>query len=184
MIINDYFNQQSKRLYYKAVEKSAVLEWSQFFKDNDRLHFVGLESAEGKELAMAERWIRRQLIRYERNGLGMLAVRHKESNKLIGLGGIVRRLVQGEREYEIAYSVIPQYWGNGYATEIATTMKHYGKAHIQTKRFVSRIATNNIASAKVALKNGMRLLRSTTIDGMAVDIYGIENFVPHRPVRS
>lgn len=169
-----YFNQQSERLIYRKLTVDDIPSWLEFFENNDRLHFLGIDLTKTNE-QHAEDWITRQLKRYELQGLGFLAVVSKESGKLIGLGGILPRELNGSDEYEIAYSLIPKYWGKGYATEIAVQMKNFGFAAINTKRFISIIDLENIDSANVAIKNGMNILFKTDYQGMEVNVFGIES---------
>ncbi|WP_051568263.1 GNAT family N-acetyltransferase [Crocinitomix catalasitica] len=168
-----YFNQESERLTYRKLTADDIPSWLEFFQENDRLHFLGMDLTK-KNTDLAGDWIRAQFNRYEQFGLGHLAAIEKETGLLIGLGGIIPREIDGHQEYEIAYSIKPKFWGKGYATELAQTMKHFGMKHIKTKRFISIIDVNNVDSARVAKKNGMDILFKTEFLGMQVNIYGIE----------
>jgi len=168
----DYFNQESVRLNFRKVTIADIPRWAEFFVNNDGLKFVGINSVESKE-KMAEGWIEGSLKRYENNEFGFLAVELKGSEEFIGLGGILIWELNGRKEHEIAFSLIPRYWGNGYATEIAQTIKNYGFHNIDTDRLISIIHVDNIASVKVAQKNGMSVLFNTEFHGMNVEVYGL-----------
>lgn len=168
-----YFNQESKRLIFRKLTRSDIPGWVEFFENNDRLHFLGMDLTKSKEF-LAEDWILRQLDRYEQQGLGFLAVIDKQSGNLIGLGGILPRELNGNDEYEIAYSLKPKYWGNGYATEIAIQMKNFGFKNMNTMRFISIIDIDNKDSANVAVKNGMSILFNMEYLGTEVNVFGIE----------
>jgi len=170
----EYANQESKRLIYRRATLSDIPAWADFFVDNDRLHFFDFDLEKSKE-ELAEQWITVQLERYKTNGFGHLAVELKSTGALIAMGGILPREINGQPEFEIGYSVNPRYWGNGYATEIAMTMKDFAVSHIDSPRFISIIDLENSQSAKVAVKNGMRILFQTEFKGAPVNIYGIEN---------
>lgn len=144
----------------------------EFFDKNDSLHFLGLDLSKSHE-ELAEFWVKLQLERYQKYGLGHLAVVLKETRQLIGLSGIIPRIINGEDRFEIAYSIKPEFWGNGYATEAAMQMKNYGFQYASYKDFISIIDLDNEASAKVARKNGMRILFSTDYEGVAVNIFGV-----------
>ena len=167
-----YFNQLSDRLKFRKLTKKDIPSWIEFFVENDRLKYLGMDLQKGKEI-LAEEWIKVQLNRYEKQGLGHLAVELKGNGDFIGMGGILPRELNGKNEYEIAYSLKPKYWGKGYATEIANTMKNYGVEHIDTSRFISIIDIENTDSANVAKKNGMNVIFKTEYLGMNVDVYGI-----------
>ncbi|MFT4678637.1 MAG: ribosomal-protein-alanine N-acetyltransferase [Litorivivens sp.] len=170
----DYFNQESERLKFRKLTEADIPSWIEFFIDNDKLKFLGMNLAKSEE-ALAEDWIRAQLARYKNQGLGHLAVELKEGGDFIGMGGIIPREVNGNQEYEIAYSFKPQYWGHGYATETARAMREFGTKNIKASRFISIIDVANIESNKVALKNGMEVLFSTEYLGMNVNVFGIDN---------
>jgi len=168
----DYFNQESVRLTFRKATLEDIPTWAEFFVNNDGLKYLGIDSIKDKE-KMAEGWIKGALKRYENNEFGLLAVELKDSGDLIGMGGILLWELNGRKEHEIAYSIIPEYWGNGYATEIAKTTKEYCFKNINTDRFISIIHVDNIASAKVAQKNGMQVIFNTEFHEMNVDVYGV-----------
>jgi len=170
----DYANQESDRLIYRRATLDDVPEWADFFVDNERLHFFGFDLSKTKE-ELAEQWILKQLDRYTASGYGHLAVELKSTLKLIAMGGILPREIDGRREFEIGYSVNPRYWGSGYATEIAMTMKGFAINQIDSPRFISIIDLENHQSANVAMKNGMKVLFQTDFKGAEVNIYGIDN---------
>lgn len=167
-----YFNQESERLSYRKLTEADIPSWLEFFEDNDRLHFNGLDLSKSHE-ELADGWIRKQFERYEEQGLGHLAVIEKSSGKFIGMVGILPRIILGKPEYEIAYSLKPRFWGKGYGTEMARKMKEYGFGNIPTDRFISMIDKENTDSIKVARKNGMNLLFDTEYLGMEVYVFGI-----------
>ena len=169
----DYFKQQSNRLTFRKLTEDDIPSWIEFFENNDRLHYLGMDLQKSKE-SLAEDWIKAQLIRYKKQGLGHLAVELKDSGDFIGMGGILPRELNGKKEYEIAYSLKPKFWAHGYATEIARTMRDFGSKIIDTDRFISIIDVSNVASANVARKNGMDILFKTEYLGMMVNIFGIE----------
>ena len=168
----DYFNQESERLIYRRLTEEDIPSWIEFFVDNDRLHFMGIDTNANKE-DIAEEWINAQMHRNETQGLGHLAVITKDEGVFIGLGGILPRDLTGQKEYEVSYSLKPKYWGQGYGTEIAKTMKAYGTGNIETNRFISIIEITNTPSANVAKKNGMKILFKTEFRGMKVHVFGV-----------
>lgn len=174
MSMKNYFNQESNRLKFRKLTMNDIPKWAEFFVNNDGLKFVGINSVTDK-YEMAEKWIKGTLKRYEKQAYGFLAVELKDSNEFIGMGGILIWELNGRKEHEIAYSIIPEYWGNGYATEIAQTIKDYSFKNIDSNRFISIIHVENLASVKVATKTGMHVLFNTEFHKMNVDVYGIKN---------
>ena len=170
----NYFEQESERLRFRKITVKDIPGWTEFFYNNDHLSFLGIDLNKSEE-ELAKEWVMTQLGRYETQGLGHLAVETKAGGVFIGMGGIIPRELEGRIEHEIAYSLKPQFWGKGYGTELAQTMKKFGFEHIPTDRFVSIIDIRNKRSIQVAKKNGMKALFRTTYLGMTVDVYGIKN---------
>lgn len=171
--IPNYFNQQTPRLTFRRVTKDDIESWHQFFVGNSSLHFLGLDLSKTSE-ELATNWIHKQLERYEKEGLGHLTVIDKETNTLIGMGGILPRDIEGILYYEIAYSLKPYYWKKGYGTEIATQMRLFGTEYKISNQFISIIDKQNLDSIHVAQKNKMKILSETNYLGMEVYIFGTE----------
>lgn len=167
-----YFNIESKRLRFRKLSLEDIPVWSQFFINNGSLSYLGLDLNLSPE-TNAESWISRQLERYETQGWGHLAAELKSTGDFIGMGGILPQEINGKPEFEIAYSLLPAFWGKGYGTEIAEQMKCYGFVHLDVPRLVSVIDIRNQRSIKVAMKNGMEPLFRTKYFDLDVDVYGI-----------
>jgi [ribosomal protein S5]-alanine N-acetyltransferase len=168
----NYFYQETERLHLRKLTLEDVPTWTEFFVNNDRLRFLGIDVTKSHE-TLATEWIESQLRRYETQGLGFLAAIDKNTNKFIGLGGILPREINNEVLHEIAYSLKSNFWGKGYATEIANQMRKFGIENNIASQFVSIIHQQNEASIKVAEKNKMKNLYAIEdYLGMPVYVYG------------
>ncbi len=85
-----------------------------------------------------------------------LAVVRQATGELIGSCG-VRMASAGAREADIGYELAPTAWGQGYATEAARAVVHFGFAELKLHRIWSWCIAENAASARVLEKVGMRL---------------------------
>lgn len=170
----DYYLQESDRLKYRKLTKKDIPLWIPFFHNNDRLNYLGIDTSKSHE-ELAEMWIKKQLERYDNEGFGHLAVELKTTGEFIGMGGILPRELLDKPEYEVVYSLKPPYWGKGYATEIAQTMKKFGMENIPADRFISIIHIDNSPSVNVATKNGMSPLFKTEFMDMPVEVYGAKS---------
>ena len=147
---------ESDRLVYSHLHETDQEEWEAFFIDNPQLNFVGITQARSAK-EESRIWLNRQIKRYEETGIGILGARIKEDQRLIGNAGIIwREDVQGRSLYEIGYSVIPELWGKGFASEMAKCFRKYFVKHSIDKRVHSLIHIDNIGSQKVAEKNKMK----------------------------
>ena len=84
------------------------------------------------------------------------AVTLKSTGRLIGNCG-VRRAPAAAREADIGYELNSAYWGNGYATESARAVMRFGFTHMDLERITAWCVADNLASARVLEKLGMRL---------------------------
>ena len=75
---------------------------------------------------------------------------------LIGNCGI-RLEKPGGLAADIGYEIAPGYWGNGYATEAARAMLAFGMESLKLHRVWASCVADNLGSARVLLKLGMRL---------------------------
>jgi len=58
-------------------------------------------------------------------------------------------------DIEIGYRLLPQAWGQGFATEGATAMYHYGFDDLDLDRIIGVTHPDNVASQKVLRKAGL-----------------------------
>lgn len=84
-----------------------------------------------------------------------LAVELKESGELIGNCGI-RRDKPGDPQADIGYEFDPRYWGQGYATEAASAVLAFGFRQLKVHRVWAHCVADNLGSARVLTKLGMR----------------------------
>lgn len=77
-----------------------------------------------------------------------------ESQEFIGVAGMNLSLNQFKLG-EIYYELLPDHWGNGYATEIAKTLIRSGFNDFQLHKIEAGVATENVASIRVLEKSGM-----------------------------
>jgi len=170
-MLNNYFDQSSERLTYRKIVESDIDTWVHFFEDNPSLHFLGVDTSLSN-LTLTTDWINKQFFRYENEGFGHLAVIEKCTGLHIGMAGILEREIEGKRHFEIAYSLLPNSWGKGYGTEIALNLKKYGLENKISEKFISIIHKDNIASQKIAQKNGMKII--SEINFMGIDAFLFE----------
>ncbi|MCR9171187.1 MAG: GNAT family N-acetyltransferase [bacterium] len=101
--------------------------------------------------------------RRKNGSFGQLAVTDKKTGEFLGLGGIIfREEPEAFGEWEIAYSLLPEARGKGYATELARYFRDWAFANTRVESVVSFVHINNVASQKVTVKNGMHIDKELT----------------------
>jgi RimJ/RimL family protein N-acetyltransferase len=85
-----------------------------------------------------------------------LAVVLKANGQLIGNCGI-RQTSADAREADIGYELSPDHWGHSYATEAARAIVRFGFAELRVHRIWAWCIADNVASAHVLEKLGLKL---------------------------
>ena len=110
----------------------------------------------------AQEWLDRQIARYDKWGFGMWAVCLKGTDEMIGQCGLTMQPWKDGEVLEIGYLFQRAYWHKGYATEAAQGCKQYAFEVLDVGEVCSIIRDTNIASQKVAIRNGMAAADSWT----------------------
>lgn len=156
------------RLLIRKLEESDIDSWKDFFKDNPSLPFLGIDLTK-PPYQNAKEWIEMQFKRYDENRYGHHALVENDSGQFIGMCGLLTQEVEEKEEIEIGYSLLPKYWGRGYATEAAMFFRDFGFKHENLNHIISIIDVRNIASQEVATKNGM--IKGRQIKYYDLDVY-------------
>lgn len=85
----------------------------------------------------------------------ILAVTLKDYGELIGSGRISITNVEN-KEGSIGYSLNQDFWGHGYATEVAAALINFGFKQLQLHRIYATCDPENLSSARILEKIGMK----------------------------
>lgn len=165
-------NQETDRLKFRLIEETDFDAWLEFHK-NPITSLYWQADLEAPDIE-CKKWYDKQFHRYTNNLGGMNALIEKKSNQLIGHCGLLVQTVDGVRETEIGYSLLPKFWNKGYATEAARKCRDFAFANNLADSIISIISLTNKPSEKVALKNGMSIDKTTTYNGNEVHIFRIK----------
>ena len=166
-------NQESERLSYRLVEENDYEIWLEsFIKIEGTTKYLALEHI-GNYDDQCRSWFDRIFHRYQNDLGGMNVLIDKNNGALIGMAGLLIQKVDEINELEIGYSILPEFWGKGYASEAAMKCKEYAFLNNFSDSLISIVHIDNHASAKVAVKNGMMKEKQTFFKEMPVNIFRI-----------
>jgi [ribosomal protein S5]-alanine N-acetyltransferase len=172
--------EETERLLFRSIKESDFMQWLKFFEDpQTSVHWV--EEKEVPSIA-CRKWYQKQYWRYENNKGGMNALIEKTSGKLIGHCGLLVQSVDEITELEIGYSLLPEFWNMGFASEASLHCRDYAFAYDFSESLISIISLTNLPSQRVAVKNGMRVEKQTIYNGNQVFIFRVGKSSP--PVRN
>jgi [ribosomal protein S5]-alanine N-acetyltransferase len=92
---------------------------------------------------------------YKRRELVDWGIVHKSDNKFIGTCGYVEWSMTHSRA-EIGYALSRKYWGAGYMSEAVSAAMEFGFREMLLNKIEGKCEINNIGSARVMEKVGMR----------------------------
>jgi len=92
----------------------------------------------------------------------------KRTDEYIGEAGILS-FNKKNRRAVIGYNLIPEYWGNGYATEITKGLVEYLFEEENAERVEALVVDDNMASRKVLEKSGF------IVEGVLRNFANIDN---------
>ncbi len=121
----------------------------------------------------AVEWIDRNRRRYVECGYGLFAVVLKAAGEVIGDCGLVQQEVDGVSRLEVGYHLRRDQWGHGYATEAARACMDYAFHTLAATDIISLIRPENLASRRVAERNGMKPERQITFYGLPHLVYAM-----------
>ena len=170
----DYLEpKETARLLLRPLTLDDIPLLEPFYRDpRTTLYFPN--SMQG-DTQQAEILIRKQLGRYLSDSFGLHALIWKEKDVFIGMCGLLLQYVGGQEEVEIGYHLLPDYWGQGFATEAAVFFKDYAFEYNLTDSIISIIHVDNNASQNVAERNGMKRDKQITFGGVEVYVYRVFN---------
>ncbi len=91
---------------------------------------------------------------WDRHGFGLWLLRDRATGEMVGRGGLQHTFVAGMQEIEVAWSIVPERWGQGLATELARVSVRAGFDDLHLPQLVAFTMPDNIASRRVMEKAG------------------------------
>lgn len=111
--------------------------------------------------------------RYDTDGYCFWAAIRKTDSIFLGICGLLSQVIDGQKETEVGYRLLDEFWGQGYGTEAAGGCIQYGKKVLKLASIISLIRPVNLPSIRVAEKNGLILEKETVFHNMRHLVYRI-----------
>lgn len=156
----DYLSvHQSERLSMRPVSDAILPHWMRFMANEDAIRwFPGFKTEDAEMQAKA--WLQRLYLRYDNQQYGFLALKNG-AGEFVGQCGLLLQEIDGKPHLEVGYSLMPEHWRKGYATEAARYFEDYARSRNLSDHIVSMIHPENFASQAVAIRNGLTPWKET-----------------------
>jgi [ribosomal protein S5]-alanine N-acetyltransferase len=149
---------RTDRLIAERLRPAHLADYVRMFEDP---RVMATLSPDGKPLPAGEaaRWLQFNLEHWERHGFGYWAIRTRAENQFVGRAGLKSADVEGKHEVELAYALLPEFWGRGLATEISEAILKLAFEDLGLAEVICFTLTTNAASRRVMEKLGFRFER-------------------------
>lgn len=101
-----------------------------------------------------QEFLEKNLKHWQDHGFGLWMFYLQATGEWVGRGGVRHVVVAGKEEIEVAYSLMPQFWQQGLASEIAKACTEIAFEILRLKDIVCFTLTTNKASQRVMEKAG------------------------------
>jgi RimJ/RimL family protein N-acetyltransferase len=105
--------------------------------------------------------------RYEKEGIGLLAVERREDGAFLGMCGLHHQQSFPD-DVEVGWRLAREHWGHGYATEAATGWLDHGFGKLDLPRVISITDPPNVRSLAVMRRLGMVFDREAEVEDEGV----------------
>jgi len=165
--------QETERLKFRLLGASDFDRWERLFEADNAALFLGFDpSLPPRELCQL--WFDKVHHRYKHDLGGMNVLVDKNTNLMVGQCGLLVQTVEEVERLEVGYSVLPEFWGQGFASEAAQKCKNFAFENSFTESLISIVHIDNIGSEKVARKNGMTVEKNiANYKGFPIKLFGI-----------
>ncbi len=115
-----------------------------------------------------------EVIQYSKDNpaYGRMAVNEKHSNIFVGSFAIIP--LENTIHMQLGYSLLPAYWGKGFATELTKAGLNYVFSQTNLEVIFGVTETMNIDSQKVLLKNGFVFEKTYVESNKELNLYRIK----------
>jgi RimJ/RimL family protein N-acetyltransferase len=162
---------ETERLWLRSLRTNDFDDYAALNADPEVLRYLG-GGMEPWDRGRSWRHMAFLMGHWQLGGSGMWALEHKETGAFIGVAGFAAP--EGWPGFELAWTLVRRYWGNGYATEGARAALDYAFTVLDKDCVISLIHPENRASIRVAERIGERLQGRIHHLGREMLCYGID----------
>ena len=164
------FSFETERLLFKKIESNDLNHLIHMDTDSTVMNTLGgVRSA-----AQTAEGLQSNLNHWQEHGFGAWMVYLKQTDEWIGRSALRHVIVDGKNEIEVAYALLPTFWNQGLATEIAKACIEIAFSAMQFEQIICFTSTTNKASQRVMEKAGFQYERDIMHAGLPHVLYRIK----------
>ncbi len=158
-VINPKAVLQTKRLILRPFENSDFPDLLRHRSDERVMEFLG--GIQDAETVMKR--LNSYIENFDRLGYSMCAMIWKSTGKFIGVGGL--QDIEGGTDVEVGFTVDPEFWRKGIATECTIACIKHGFDVLRFNRIIAQTRSDNTGSRMVLERAGMSFLEDKVENG-------------------
>lgn len=164
LAIMDHFS--TKRLTAERLNESHLTDLVALHLDAEVSRYLGgVRTPE-----VTKTYLATNMAHWDQHGFGLWVLRTQDG-AFVGRAGIRHILVEDIDEIEILYAYKREFWGRGFASEIAAAMTDIGLSHHKLPSLIGIVNVRNGASRRVLERSDYLIERNTNRHGEDVVIY-------------
>lgn len=165
------YTYSTERLIAKKIESSDFEKLNQLHSDPDVMATLGgLRPAH-----QTKQDLEVVLKHWQENEFGVWLFYLKETGEWVGRASLRRLEVDGQTEVEIGYALLPKFWNQGFATEMASACAEIAFEVLRLEKIVCFTLTTNKASQRVMEKVGFQYEKDFVYVGLPHVLYRMKN---------
>jgi RimJ/RimL family protein N-acetyltransferase len=172
---------RTSRLLLKAITMHDLSAFDAMHRNPDVMATLGGVRSTAETEAFIEDTIRH----WTEHGFGLWAVHGLGSRGFMGRGGLRHVVVAGRADVEVAYALLPQFWGQGFATELARESVRVAFSELRLSEVVGFTQVTNDRSRNVLENAGLRFEREFVHAGFPHVLFHLTKaeWTPHEPAQ-
>jgi RimJ/RimL family protein N-acetyltransferase len=132
----------------------------------DRDHRFMEHLGGARDEAGTRRYLDRNLAHWTQHGFGLWILRRRDTGATLGRAVLRHLQIEAADEVETGYGFLPEFWGQGFATEIANACVRIGREQLKLASMVGITVPANHESQRVLRKVGLEFERNIVHDGV------------------
>src|SRR5262245_26050429 len=136
---------ETERLHLRGFTAEDLDLLHSLYGNSEVMSFIGVNEPLTREQTLER--LTATLFRWTQFGIPMWAVFRKDYQAFVGRCGY--QIYEATKEIELTYTLLPQAWGHGYATEASRASLEHAFSVLKWIRIVSRTRPKNMRSLRV-----------------------------------
>lgn len=143
----------TQRLIVQEPTRNDFDNMYQLQSNSEVMSFIGNGVRNKNEVQLG---LEKAIHHYNKNQFSLGSVYIKDSLEFIGRAGLIYLNYDDKQsDIEMAYALLPKYWGKGFATELTKSLIQYAFQELSIQKLLAVVHPENISSQNVLIKCGM-----------------------------